>query len=106
MICDAPECGLHIRRLQVVPDVGINVLVVVSARQGTHLPVKTFAASVVPAGFAPAIATPVAKRINQHLQGRLICKDGTAFSGRDVVRRVEAQGGDVTKGANVPSLIG
>ena len=61
------ESRLHICRFQVISDVRIDVLVVVAARQRTQLPVKTLATGVVPARFAPAIATPVAKRLNQYL---------------------------------------
>src|SRR5208283_1288516 len=100
------QSGLHIGRFQVIPDVRIDVFVVVSARQRTQLPVKTLATGVVLAGLAPAIATPVAKGLNEHLQSRLICQDGSAFSGCDVVRRIKTQSGDITEGADVPSLIG
>src|SRR3984957_14363165 len=100
------ESSLHIYGLQVVPDVRIGVLVIVAARQGTELPLETLATRVVLAGLAPAIATPIAKRFDKDLQSRLICKDGSAFSGCNVVGRIKAQSGDIAKGAHVPSLIG
>jgi len=70
------------------------------------LPLKTLATRVVFAGIAPAVATPVAKRLNQHLQSRLIGKNGAAFSGCNVVRRIKAQSGNIAKRADLSSFVG
>ena len=75
-----PQSRLHICGFQVVADMGIRVLVIVSARQRTQLPIETLAAGVVFAGLAPAVAAPVAKGLNQGLQRRLVGENSSAFT--------------------------
>ena len=60
--------GLHIGEFQVVADVRVGVLVIVAAGQLAELPVETLAAGVVLAGFAPAVAAPVAEGFDQRFQ--------------------------------------
>ena len=79
---------------------------IVPAGQRAQLPFEALATSIVLARFAPAIATPVAKRIDQQLQGRFICKNGSAFSGRNVVCRIEAESGNVAERTDVTAPIG
>src|ERR1700679_226391 len=56
----AADGGLHFADLEVVAEVGINVLVVVAVGEFTELPVEPLAAGVADARLAPAIAAPVA----------------------------------------------
>ncbi len=57
-------------------------------------------------GIAPAIASPVAERIDQNLQIGLVSKYRPALAHRDVVGRIETAGGDIAEGANATSLPG
>src|SRR5687768_17843869 len=49
--------GLHVRELQVVPDVRVDVLVVVPVGQVAELPLEALPARVLFPGIAPAIAS-------------------------------------------------
>src|SRR6185437_356167 len=61
---------------------------------------------IVLAGFAPAVASPVAEAVNQRLQQRLVRHDGAALAHRNVVRGIEAYRGDVAEAPDAPSLPG
>ena len=63
-----PQRRLHIGGLQVVSDVRVSVFVIVAARQAAQLPLEALAAGIIFAGFAPAIAAPVAERLDENLQ--------------------------------------
>src|SRR4051794_31257760 len=52
---------LNVERLQVITEVGVDVLVIVAEGQFAELPAKAFTAGVVLAARAPAIAAPVAE---------------------------------------------
>ena len=56
---DAADGGLDVERFDVIPEVGIDVFVVVSLREFAELPHEAFAAGIVYAGWAPAIAAPI-----------------------------------------------
>src|SRR5689334_20158524 len=71
---------LHIGSLQVVADVRVGVLVIVSAGERSNLPIKPLATGIIPAGFTPAVTPPVAKRLDQSLQVRFIGQNCAAFS--------------------------
>src|SRR5271166_1001243 len=83
---------------------GVGVFVVVAARQASQLPVETLAAGVFFAGIAPAIAAPVAERLDKYLQIGLVGEHRSAFTHGDMVRGVEADSGNVAKRAYVASL--
>ena len=82
----------------------IGVLVVVSAGQGTKLPLEAFAARIVFPGLAPAIAAPIAERLDQQLQVRLIRQHRPAFAEGDVMRRVETDGGNIAECTDMAPL--
>ena len=65
-----PDGGLHVGHLQVVADVGVDVFVIVAAGQLAQLPLEALAAGIVFAGFAPAVAAPVAEGLGQRLEQR------------------------------------
>ena len=97
--------GLHVGRFQVIADMRIGVLVVVSAGERSQLPLEALATSVIFPGFAPAVATPIAERFNQRLQIGFIGEDGSALTRGDVVGGIETHGGNIAKGADVTSPI-
>ena len=70
---------------------------VVTERKLPELSVKALAAGVVAAGWAPAVAPPVAKRFNEAFQGGVVRIDGSALAHGNVVGRVEAGGAQVSK---------
>src|SRR5208337_4477813 len=94
------------RRFQVVADVRVDVLVVVAVRQASPLPAKAFTAGVFPAGGAPAVAAPVPERFNQRAQQSLVRQHATTFTHGDVVRRIEADGGEIAESPDFLSAIG
>ena len=100
------ESGLHVGGLQVVADVRIGVLVIVSAWEGAQLPGKSFAAGIVFSRVAPAIASPVTKRFDQHLQIGLVGEHCPALTHRDVVGGIETARGDIAEGAYATPLPG
>ena len=63
---------------------------VVAVRQLAELPVEALAAGVVLARVAPAVAAPVAERLDQRLERRAVRSARAAFAHGDVVRRIEA----------------
>ncbi len=95
----ADRC-LGIERLEVVAQVAVCVLVVISSRQFTQLPIEPFVAGVVHTTGTPAVAAPVAEAFGDHLQ-LMVAHDvhRPAFPHREVVGWVEALGADVTPGA-------
>ena len=54
-----------VERLQIVAEMGVNVFVVVALRQFAELPVEAFAAGVVLAAGAPAVAAPIAEALDE-----------------------------------------
>src|SRR5215472_6612600 len=100
------KSGLHIGGLQVVPDVRVDVLVVVTAGQFPELPVESLAAGVFFARLAPAVAAPVAERLNDQLKVWLVGQDSAAFAESDMVRRVKTNRRDIAKGSYALPLPG
>jgi hypothetical protein len=98
--------GLHIGDLQVVAGVRVDVLVVVTAWQFSELPFIALAAGVVATRRAIAVTAPVAERLDQLRQLRIVSEDGAAFAHGDVMRGVEAQGADMAEGADLAVAIG
>src|SRR5687768_3306752 len=92
--------GLHVGRLQVVADVRVDVLVVVSVRQVAELPVEPLAARVLLPRLAPAVTSPVSKRLEDRLHLRRVREHTPALPHRDVVRGIEAHGGEVPERAD------
>ena len=68
--CATPTAACMSVDLQVVADVRVDVLVVVAVRQVAELPVEALAAGVVLARVAPAVAAPVAERLDERLELR------------------------------------
>ncbi len=97
--------GLEVGRLQVVADVGVDVLVVVAVGQVAQLPVEPLPAGVGLSRIAPAIAPPVAERRGDLLEERLVGGHGPALSHGDVVGGVEAEGGEVPEGPGQTSPV-
>src|ERR1017187_10671173 len=77
---------------------------VIPAGQLPELPVVTLAAGIFLAGIAPAVAAPVAKRLNEHLQIGLVSQHRSTLTHGDMVRRVEADGGNIAKRAHLAPL--
>src|ERR1035437_1541340 len=90
---------LHVRGLEVVAEVAVDVLVVVAVGQAAELLGEALAAGVVLAAGAVAVATPVADGPGDPGQLVVIGDNHAALAGGDVVRRIERQGGHVAEGA-------
>ena len=63
---------------------------VVAQRKFPVLAVKAMSAQVILPGSTGAVASPVAHGAQNLGKERIVCIDGTAFSHRQVMRRVEA----------------
>ncbi len=92
--------GLRVERLEVVAEVAVDVFVVVAFRQLAKLPAEAFAASVVFAGGAPAVAAPIAETLSVGFK-RWVLDDiySAPLAHREVVWRVEGLGGNVAPDA-------
>src|SRR6185437_9928221 len=95
---------LHIGGFQVISNVRVNVFVIVAAGQTPKLPAEAFAASVFLAGIAPAVATPVAKGLDENLEVRFIGEYGSSLAHGDVMGGIETHSGDVAKRANAAAF--
>ena len=95
----AADRRLHVRRLEVVADVAVDVLVVVAVGQGPELLREALAAGVVLAAGAVAVPAPVTHGPGDARQLLVVGDDHAALAHGDVVRRVEGRGRDVP---NVP----
>lgn len=92
---------LHVGDLEVVAEVGVDVLVVVARRKLPELSGEAAAARVVHAAHAPAVAAPVAVGVHQPVELRVVGIDRAALSHRHVVGRVEGAGAEVADGAGL-----
>lgn len=98
--------GLHVGDLEVVAEVGVDVFVIVALRQGAELLAESLATGIVTAGGTVAVAAPVAEGFGNGPQLAIVGEHRTALAHSDVVRGVEAEGGDVAQGANHPAIEG
>ena len=85
---------------------GVDVLVVVALRQGAELLPEALATGIVTAGCAVAIPAPVAEGFGNGLQLAVVGEHRATFAHGDVVRGVEAKGGDVAPGADHLAVVG
>ena len=92
---------LGVERLEVVAEVAVDIFVIVALRQLAELPTEAFAAGVVFAGGAPAVATPVAETLGVSFE-RWVLDDihRAPLAHREVVRGVERLGRDVAPDAS------
>ena len=91
----AADRRLHIRDLEVVAEVRVDVLVIVALRQFAVLSVETVAAEAILARRADAVAPPVAQRTQDAEEQSVLRIDGAALAHCHVVRWVEARRADV-----------
>ena len=63
-------------------------------------------AGIVLAGSAVAVAAPVAERLRDQLQVRVVREDRPALAHRDVMRGIEAERADITEGSDHATVIG
>ena len=92
--------GLDVERLQVIAEVRVNVFVVVAFGQFAELPAETFAAGVVLAAGAPAIAAPIAETFHQHFELHVAHDvDRAAFAQGEMMRRIKRLRGKIAEGA-------
>ena len=82
---------LHVGRLQVVPDVRVDVLVVGAVRERAVLAREAQAARVLGAGPAPAVPAPVAERFDELPKHGPLHEHGAALAERDLVGGVERE---------------
>ena len=97
--------GLHVRHLQVVADVRVNVFVIIAEGQRAELLRETFAAGVILAAGAVAVPAPVAQAPGD--AGQVLVGHGhrAAFAHRNVVCGIEAERRQVPKGGREPAVV-
>ena len=83
--------GLHVGDLQIEADVAVDILVVVTEREGPELLGESLAAGVVLASRAVAIAAPVADTAGNPSQVFIAGDDGTPFAHGDVMGGVKTE---------------
>ena len=92
--------SLGVERLEVVTKVAVNVFVIVALGQLAELPTEAFAAGVVFARGAPAVAAPVAETLGVGFEGWVFDDIHRApLAHSQVVRGVERLGGDIAPDA-------
>ncbi len=90
--------GLDVEGFDVVAEVGVDVLVIISLWKFSKLPLETLATSVVLSGWAPTVAAPIAEGFRVGFErGSANDIHGSAFTHGEVVRWVERLGGDVAE---------
>jgi len=92
---------LHIGNFQIVAEMRIDILMIITKREFTKLLAEAVAAGVVLARGAPAVAPPVAVRFNQALKQRIIGVDGPSFSHGHVMGRIKTGGADMADSASI-----
>ena len=81
--------SLHVGHLEVVPNVAVHVLVVITGREAAELLGKPFPAGVVlPAGTV-AVTSPIAKRACNSCQIIIVSHHTPTLAHGDMVSRVE-----------------
>ena len=101
----AADGGLHVGDLEVVTDVAVDVFVVVAMGQRAELLAEAFAAGVVLASGAVAVAAPVAKAAGDAGQLVVVGEHRPALAHGDVVGGVEAEGAKVAEGTGVATVV-
>ena len=98
---DATDGRLDVEGFDVIAEVGIDVFMVVSLGEFAELPLEAFAAGVVLAGGAPAVAAPVTEGFGVGLE-RCAADDvhRAAFPHGEVVGWVEGLSGEVAEGTS------
>src|ERR1700733_10489079 len=99
------EGRLHVGRLKVVAHMRVGVLVIVTARQCSQLPLKTLTAGVIYSRLAPTISSPVAEAIDQHFEGGLVGKHRAALAHCDVMGRIKTHCRNITEGPDLLTLV-
>jgi len=99
-LLEFPELGaadgsLHGRHLEVVTDMAVNVLVIITEGQGAELLTETFPAGVAFATGAVAIPAPVPDGAGDAGQVVVIGGHAATFAQGNVMGRVEGKGGEV-----------
>src|SRR5438045_3406808 len=84
----------------------IGIFVIVAAGQAAELPIEAFSASVVFAWITPAVATPIAKRLDEQAKIRLFGDYCPSLPHGDVMSGIEAQGCKISKCAHFAAIPG
>jgi hypothetical protein len=77
--------------------------VIISSGQVTELPAEGVVAGVVSPGLAVAVSAPVSERFHDPSKWPAVRENRAALASGDVVRRIEAQSGQVGEGADALS---
>lgn len=99
----ATDGGLHVRDLEVVADMAVNVFVIITKGQGAELLAEAFPAGVAFPPGAVTIPAPVADGAGDAGQIVVIRGHTAPFAQGDVMGRVEGKGGEVAEGAGKTS---
>ena len=101
----AADRRLHVGHLQVVADVAVHVLVIVSGRQRSELLAEPGTAGIALAARAVAVPAPVAEGAGDAAQLFVVGHDAATFAHGDVVRGIERHGAEMTERAGQPAAI-
>ena len=99
------DSGLHVGCLEVVADVRVDVLVVVTVGQIAQLPVEALAARVLLPRLAPAVTAPIAERFENGLHLRRVREHASALAHRDVMGGIEAHRREIAERPDVRTTV-
>src|SRR5574344_121104 len=101
----ATDGRLHVGRLEVVTEMTVDVLMVVTKGQFAELLRKTATTGVVMAGFAPTIAAPITDGEGDLMEKRITHVDRATFAHRHMVGWIEAGGPNIAPGAGETAVV-
>jgi len=95
---NAANGSLNIEWFEIIAEVGIDVFVVVALGEFAELPVESFAAGIVFAAGAPAIAAPIAEAFDDGFElDAADYVDCPAFAEREVMRGIKGLRGKIAE---------
>ena len=92
--------GLEIGRFKIVPNVGIDIFVIVSFRETPQLPTKTFRTGIGLTRRAPAVPSPITQGAGDLGKPCLVHDNPTPLTHSNVMGREKTQGPDITEGSD------
>jgi len=95
----AADRGLHVRYLEIIADIAINVFVVITKGQAAELLAEAFSAGIAFPPGAITIPTPITDGAGDAGQVVVIGGHAAPFAHGDVMGGVEGKGGEVAEGS-------
>src|ERR1700712_5904430 len=98
--------SLHVSNFQIITDMGIRIFMIITFRQLSQLPRKSFSACIILPRSAITVTPPITKGFSYLLKQVVIGKYRPPFAHGDVVSRVKAERSDIAKRSDHLTVIG